>query len=38
MNLEDPQVRDLIDRLGISNDDARRYADAVRSLHIFARK
>lgn len=38
MNLEDPQVRELIDRLGISDDDARRYADAVRSLHIFARK
>lgn len=38
ISLDDPQVREVVQGLGISNDDARAYADAIRSLHIFARK
>jgi SAM-dependent methyltransferase len=37
-DLEDPRVRELIEKLGISDDEARGYADAVTSLHIYARK
>lgn len=38
VNLEDPEIRAMIDRLGITTEDARGYADSIRSLHIFARK
>ena len=38
IRLEDPELRGLIDGLEISDQDARRYAAAVRSLHLFARK
>jgi arsenite methyltransferase len=38
LDLQDPRVRELRERLGISEDEARGYADAVTSLHLFARK
>lgn len=38
VDLDDPQVREIMERLGITVEDARGYADAVRSIHLFARK
>ncbi len=38
ISLDDPQVREAMDRLGISDEEARGYADAVTSLHVFAVK
>ncbi|MCP3987147.1 MAG: arsenite methyltransferase [bacterium] len=38
VDLDDPQVREIIDGLGISADEARGFADSVRSLQVFARK
>jgi SAM-dependent methyltransferase len=37
-DFDDPLVREVIDRLEISDDEAKSYADAIVSLHIFARK
>jgi SAM-dependent methyltransferase len=36
--LDDPRLQEAMQRLGISEAQAREYADAVTSLHIFARK
>ena len=38
LDFDDPPVRQAIERLELSEDDVKGYADAVRSLHIFARK
>jgi len=38
LGLDDPRVREIMDRLGISPDEAKEYASAVTSLHIFAVK
>jgi len=38
ISLDDPQVREAMDRLALSDEDARSYAGAIRSLHVFARK
>lgn len=38
VDLDDPQIRDIMQKLGITVEDARGYADAVRSIHLFARK
>ena len=38
LSLDDPRVRELLERLDISPEEATRYAEAVTSLHIFARK
>ena len=38
LSLDDPRVRELMERLDISPEEATRYAEAVTSLHIFARK
>ncbi|MDJ0868151.1 MAG: arsenite methyltransferase [Myxococcota bacterium] len=37
-DLDAPPVREAMERLGISEAEARRYAEAVTSLHVFARK
>jgi len=34
----DPRLRELMARLEIGEDEAKRYADAIVSLHLFARK
>ena len=38
ISFDDRGVREAMDRLGISQEEARGYASAVTSLHIFARK
>jgi SAM-dependent methyltransferase len=38
ISFDDPPVREAIERAGISEEQARGYADAVTSLHIFASK
>ena len=38
MGLDDPRVQEVMDRLGISPEEAKSYAEAVTSLHVFARK
>jgi SAM-dependent methyltransferase/uncharacterized glyoxalase superfamily protein PhnB len=38
IDLEDPRLRELMERLEISPEEARRMAGAVTSLHVFARK
>jgi len=38
LGLDDPRVAEVMERLGISRDEARSYAEAVTSLHVFARK
>ncbi len=38
LSLDDPRVRELLECLAISPEEATRYAEAVTSLHIFARK
>ena len=38
VDLDDPQIREIMQKLGITVEDARGYADAVRSIHLFARK
>lgn len=38
LDLGDARVREVIDRLGISDDEAKSHADAIVSLHILARK
>ena len=38
LDFDDPPVRQAMERLDLSEDDVKGYADAVRSLHIFARK
>jgi len=38
ISFDDPPVREAIERAGISEEQARGYADAVTSLHIFALK
>jgi arsenite methyltransferase len=38
ISFDDPPVREAMDRLGISEKEARGFADAVTSLHIFALK
>lgn len=38
VSFDDPALREVIEQLGISEDEARGYADAVTSLHIFAVK
>jgi SAM-dependent methyltransferase len=38
LDLDEPRVREVMERLGISVDEAKSYADAVTSLHVFARK
>lgn len=38
ISLDDPAVQDVMDRLAISWEEVKRYADAVTSLHIFAVK
>jgi arsenite methyltransferase len=38
ISLDDPKAKELIQHLGISPEEARGYADAVTSLHVFARK
>ena len=38
VNLEDPEIRAMVDRVGVSVEEARGFADAIRSLSIFARK
>ena len=38
LSLDDPRVRELMEHLAISPEEATRYAEAVTSLHIFARK
>jgi arsenite methyltransferase len=38
LSFDDPPVKQAMERLGISADKARGYADAVTSLHIFAAK
>ena len=35
---EDPRVREIMEKLEISEDEAKAYADAVTSLHIYAKK
>jgi SAM-dependent methyltransferase len=37
-DFDDPRVRELIEKLEISEDEAKSYADAIVSLHLFARK
>ena len=37
-SFDDPQVRDVVERAGITLDQARDAADAVTSIHLFARK
>ena len=37
-DIEDPRVREVMAKLEISEDEAKSYADAVTSLHIYARK
>lgn len=38
LDLDDPRIRELMERLEISEDEAKHYADAIVSLHVFARK
>ncbi len=38
ISFDDPMVREAMERLGIGEEEARGYADAVTSLHIFASK
>jgi hypothetical protein len=38
ISFDDPPVREAMERLGISEEEERGYADAVTSLHIFASK
>jgi SAM-dependent methyltransferase len=38
LGLDDPRVQEVMDRLGISPEEAKTYAEAVTSLHVFARK
>ncbi len=38
ISFDDPPVREAMERLGLSEEEARGYADAVTSLHVFARK
>jgi SAM-dependent methyltransferase len=38
ISFDDPQVKDAMERLGIDEEEARTYAEAVTSLHIFAAK
>jgi arsenite methyltransferase len=38
LGLDDPRVREVMERLQISPEEAKRYAEAVTSLHVFARK
>ncbi|MDJ0850662.1 MAG: arsenite methyltransferase [Myxococcota bacterium] len=38
ISFDDPPVREAMERLAISEDEARGFANAVTSLHIFARK
>jgi arsenite methyltransferase len=37
-DFDDPRLRELMARLEIGEDEAKRYADAIVSLHLFARK
>jgi SAM-dependent methyltransferase len=38
MDFDDPRVQEVIERLGLSQEEARGYADAITSLHLFAVK
>jgi arsenite methyltransferase len=38
LGLDDPRVQEIMERLGISPVEAKGYAEAVTSLHVFARK
>jgi arsenite methyltransferase len=38
ISFDDPRMREAVQRLGISEEEARSYASAVTSLHVFARK
>jgi SAM-dependent methyltransferase len=38
ISFDDPPVREAMERLGVSEEQARGYADAVKSLHIYALK
>ncbi len=38
LSLDDPQVREAIEKMGISDEEAQSYANAVTSLHILATK
>jgi arsenite methyltransferase len=38
LGLDDPRVQEVMERLGIGEEEAQSYADAVTSLHVFARK
>ena len=37
-DIDDPRVREIMEKLEISEDEAKSYADAVTSLHIYAKK
>ncbi|UCE86344.1 MAG: methyltransferase domain-containing protein, partial [Deltaproteobacteria bacterium] len=38
MDFDDPRLKELMERLDISLDEAKSYGDAVTSVHVFARK